>query len=373
MRICSNCGTTNATNSGTKECKNCGSPLFMTSSVKKTKKVIKRSKKKPSKRTKKSTSSKRSTKKTTIRITKSTKAVSSASDHVERFKFLTKVQNIDQKRLKPKIAQGKNLQPIPMKNFTTSKIAKKNPALVSIAPSSGQSIIVPHPVKRQKLPQKKKQETKNDKQNQVHLQKVSPPNKQDKEMKQQKSSHQLSKSTLAKSGSLERAMTEAVVSLQNDIGFNYEKQKSSKDNKSLSGDKIASRKIEVPDSLNEILINLAELDLNIEASALVNSNGDILASAYSRYISESLISTIAQTLGRISQDMISSLDSGDLKFISIQGTRGILFMAPIMKNVFLLLLTSPESKSGVINIAKLLVKKQITLYFAKKNLKKSPL
>ncbi len=353
----------------------------MTSSVKKTKKVIKkstkskRSKKKSSKRTKKSTSSKRSTKKTTIRITKSTKAVSSSSDHVERFKFLTKVQNIDQKRLKPKIAQRKNLQPIPMKNFTASKIANKKPPLISIAPSDGTSIIVPHPVKSQTKTKRKKQEIKKVQPGRVSLQKAHPPDKPGEGIRQQKKilEQSSSQSIPVKSGSLARAMTEAVVSLQNDIGFNYEKQKSSKDNKSLLGDKIASRKIEVPDSLNDIIINLTELDLNIEASALVNSNGDILASAYSRYISESLISTIAQTLARISQDMISSLDSGDLKFISIQGTRGILFMAPIMKNVFLLLLTSPESKSGVINIAKLLVKKQITLYFAKKNLKKSPL
>ena len=161
--------------------------------------------------------------------------------------------------------------------------------------------------------------------------------------------------------------------LKKGIGFFNKKQKSTQGDTASTSEKIASRKISVPDSLNDILINLSEFDLNIEASALVNSDGDILASAYSRYISESLISTIAQTLGNISQDMISSLDSGDLKFISIQGTKGILFMAPIMKNVFLLLLTSPESKSGVINIAKLLVKKQITLYFAKKNLKKTPL
>lgn len=361
MRICSNCGTTN---SGTKECKNCGSPLWITKSVKKSAKI-----------SKKSTKSKRTKKKSSKITKKSTKAAYSAPDHVERFKFLTKVKKINQKRVKPKIPQGKNLQPIPRKDISAIKVTKKKPPLVSITPSSGKSIIVPHPLKIQSRPQKKKQEIKKAQQDQVQLQKVSPPNKPGEEIKQRKISSQQpsSKSTQVKSGSFVRAMTDAIISLQKEIGFFYEKQKSSQDDRIPSSEEIASRKINVPDSLNDILINLAELDLNIEASALVNSNGDILASAYSRYISESLISTIAQTLGNISQDMISSLDSGDLKFISIQGTRGILFMAPIMKNVFLLLLTSPESKSGVINIAKLLVKKQITLYFAKKNLKKTPL
>ena len=37
----------------------------------------------------------------------------------------------------------------------------------------------------------------------------------------------------------------------------------------------------IPTSLEDILVNLSQLDLNIEASALVKTNGEIIASAIS--------------------------------------------------------------------------------------------
>ncbi len=128
----------------------------------------------------------------------------------------------------------------------------------------------------------------------------------------------------------------------------------------------------IPNSLNDILINLTQLDANIEASALVNLNGEIIASAISERFDEFLISTITNTLGTISQDVIASLESGDLKFISIFATKGILFLSPIMKNVFLVLYTSSDAKIGLINLARMVVKKKIELFYAKLNLQKSP-
>ena len=129
----------------------------------------------------------------------------------------------------------------------------------------------------------------------------------------------------------------------------------------------------IPNSLEDILLNLSQLDVNIEASALVSMDGNILASAVSDRIDKFLISTITNTLGTISQDVIASLESGDLKFISIFATKGILFLSPIMKNVFLVLYTTSEAKIGLINLAKMVVKKKIELFYAKQNLKKSPI
>ena len=128
----------------------------------------------------------------------------------------------------------------------------------------------------------------------------------------------------------------------------------------------------IPNSLDDILTNLSQLDLNIEASALVNLDGKIVASAISERFDKFLISTITNTLGTISQDVISSLESGDLKFISIFATKGILFLAPIMKNVFLVLYTSSDAKIGLISLARMIVKKKIELFYAKHNLRKSP-
>jgi predicted regulator of Ras-like GTPase activity (Roadblock/LC7/MglB family) len=127
----------------------------------------------------------------------------------------------------------------------------------------------------------------------------------------------------------------------------------------------------IPNSLDDILINLTQLDVNIEASALVNLDGKILASAISERIDEFLISTITNTLGTISQDVIASLESGDLKFISLYATKGILFLSPIMKNLFLVLYTS-SAKMGLINLARMVVKKKIEMFYAKQNLQRSP-
>ena len=168
-------------------------------------------------------------------------------------------------------------------------------------------------------------------------------------------------------------MTEAMRVLQRDLDYIFQEQISKKRSIPPTKEEIQSRKKKVPNSLANILEDLWELDLNIIVSSLVHVNGEILAIVSSREVDTSLLSTIGNTLGNLSQDMIHSLDSGDLKYISLNGTKGIIFMAPVMKNVFLLLLTTPESKSGVINIAKIRVKKSLTLYFADKNLNKTAL
>mgnify|MGYP006282484637 CR=1 FL=1 len=165
-------------------------------------------------------------------------------------------------------------------------------------------------------------------------------------------------------------MTEAMKVLKRDIGPLLKKKKTPK--KKIIQERNKQREQRIPTSLNDILVNLAKLDNNIEASALVDVDGSLLAAAVSRRISEYLISTIANTLGNIGTDIINSLDSGDLEFATLHGTDGILFLAPIMKNIFLMLLTGPDAKIGVINIAKMRVKKQLELFFAKRNLKKTP-
>ncbi len=142
---------------------------------------------------------------------------------------------------------------------------------------------------------------------------------------------------------------------------------------SKSEPQVTTQSDSIPNSLEDILINLSQLDLNIEASALVNMDGNIIASAVSERIDEFLISTITNTLGTISQDVIASLESGDLKFISIFATKGILFLSPIMKNVFLVLYTTSDAKIGLINLARMVVKKKIELFYAKQNLRKSPI
>jgi len=123
-----------------------------------------------------------------------------------------------------------------------------------------------------------------------------------------------------------------------------------------------------PSSMNEILKELLKLDLHIEASAIIRKDGTILASAISSRISDSLFATIGQNLSMIGSDIINGLSAGRLTNISVRGTNGVLDLAPIDvesplgKDMVLIILSNPRVKSGIINFAAKIVKKQVKAY-----------
>ncbi len=123
-----------------------------------------------------------------------------------------------------------------------------------------------------------------------------------------------------------------------------------------------------PSSMNDILKRLIMLDLNIEASAIIKTDGTILASAISSRISDSLFATIGMNLSMMGSDIIEGLDAGKLRSISVRGTNGILDLAPIdkenpsVKDMILVILSNPKTKSGIISFAVNIVKKQLKEY-----------
>jgi len=123
-----------------------------------------------------------------------------------------------------------------------------------------------------------------------------------------------------------------------------------------------------PSSMNEILKDLLKLDLHIEASAIIKSDGTILASAISSRISETLFATIGQNLSMIGDDIVKGLSAGALSNISIRGTNGVLDLAPIGSkksfgdDMILIILSHPRVKSGIIYFAVSIVKKQVKQY-----------
>lgn len=127
-----------------------------------------------------------------------------------------------------------------------------------------------------------------------------------------------------------------------------------------------------PSSMNEILTRLLTLDLNIEASAIIKTDGTILASAISSRISDSLFATIGMNLSMIGTDIIEGLDAGALNSISVRGTDGVLDLAPIdrenpsVKDMMLILFSHPKVKSGIISFAINIVKKQLKEYLGLK-------
>ncbi|MFX1568508.1 MAG: hypothetical protein ACFFCV_09080 [Promethearchaeota archaeon] len=123
-----------------------------------------------------------------------------------------------------------------------------------------------------------------------------------------------------------------------------------------------------PSSMNEILKQLLNLDLSIEASAIIKTDGTILASAISSRISESLFTTIGMNLSMIGTDIIEGLNAGVLKSISVRGSEGVVDLAPIdqgnpnVKDMLLILFSHPKVKSGIIAFAVNIVKKQLKEY-----------
>ncbi|MBY9006243.1 MAG: hypothetical protein KGD63_05755 [Candidatus Lokiarchaeota archaeon] len=133
--------------------------------------------------------------------------------------------------------------------------------------------------------------------------------------------------------------------------------------------KVPNKKEEIqPDSMNEILKNLLKIDMYIEASAIIKNEGTILASAISDRISDSLFATIGQNLSMIGMDIIKGLSAGQLSSIVIRGTEGVLHLAPLeqnnpnLNNMILIMFSNPKVKSGIVNIAKNMVRKQVKKY-----------
>jgi predicted regulator of Ras-like GTPase activity (Roadblock/LC7/MglB family) len=128
-----------------------------------------------------------------------------------------------------------------------------------------------------------------------------------------------------------------------------------------------------PSSMNEILKDLVSVDSHIEATAIIKTDGTILASGISNRISESLFSTIGMNLSMIGTDIIEGLSAGSLKSISVRGSEGVLDLAPIdresssLKDMILILFSHPKVKSGIVSVAINIVKKQIKYYLGLKD------
>ncbi|TFF84290.1 MAG: hypothetical protein EU552_00970 [Promethearchaeota archaeon] len=173
-----------------------------------------------------------------------------------------------------------------------------------------------------------------------------------------------SESTLMKQKQLEEDMTKVLSFLSKKITVKKlpsepEKQVEKKEKKEESIP---------PSSMNEILKELLKLDLHIEASAIIKKDGTILASAISSRMSDTLFATIGQNLSMIGEDIIDGLSAGRLLNISVRGSKGTVDLAPIDtentlgKDMILIIFSSPRVKSGIINFAANIVKKQVKEY-----------
>ncbi len=178
-----------------------------------------------------------------------------------------------------------------------------------------------------------------------------------------RSKNLVSDATIIKQKKLEKDMSEVLGFLSKKFNMNKIVPKEPKS----TSKKEPENKLP-PASMNEILKELITLDSRIEASALIKTDGTMLASAISSRISESLFGTIGINLSMISADIIEGLSAGTLKSISVKGTEGILDLAFLdlrtssLKDMILILFSHPQVKSGIISIATNLIKKQVKHY-----------
>ncbi len=139
--------------------------------------------------------------------------------------------------------------------------------------------------------------------------------------------------------------------------------------------KVTAKKIIPPQNMNDILKKLLSLDLQIEAAAIIKTDGTILASAISSMISDEIFITISKNLTDIGNDIINWLNAGPLEMVSIKGKQGILDLAlleeniPELRDLILIIFSHPKAKRGVISLAINIVKKQVFEYLGiiKKN------
>ncbi len=117
-----------------------------------------------------------------------------------------------------------------------------------------------------------------------------------------------------------------------------------------------------PENLGDVLRELIKIDPSIKASALVKRDGTILASAISSALSDSLIAIIATTVTTVGSDIMFATEAGDLKYITFGGTSGIVHIVPTIGDIFLIILTGPNSKQGIISVVAKQVEKGVKTY-----------
>jgi len=173
-----------------------------------------------------------------------------------------------------------------------------------------------------------------------------------------------SESSLLKQKQLEEDMTKVLSFLSKKITVkSLPSEPEPKEKKKEKKEKVIP-----PSSMSEILKELLKLDLHIEASAIIKKDGTILASAISSRMSDTLFATIGQNLSMIGEDIIEGLSAGKLLNISVRGSKGVVDLAPIDtentlgNDMILIIFSTPRVKSGIINFAANIVKKQVKEY-----------
>ena len=352
--ICQNCGTTN-NELNTRICRTCGALLPVSS----------RSKRRERSKSKKKPSDKKSSNQKKVQIEQSKPAQNSMDLHE-----IPKSDDVIKIPEEPKEIVDQNAESIEINSRINepeqlSKELEKT-GLQEITPKPFQSSILNHKQDFSRLSRNKdpiSDAFSELKQSFLGPEKKKPEPKALPTLTPIPQETQDDDATILKQKRLEKDMTEVLSFLSEKISV----KKLGVSEPKVVKSKKTEKKIP-PASMNEILKSLAIMDSRIEASAIINRDGTILAAGISNRISESLFSTIGVNLSMIGTDIIEGLSAGVLKSISVRGSEGVMDLAPIdrestnLKDMILILFSHPKVRSGLISLAVNNVQKQIKHY-----------
>ncbi len=121
----------------------------------------------------------------------------------------------------------------------------------------------------------------------------------------------------------------------------------------------------IKDQLIGFLRELNKLDRTLEASAVVKSDGTLLASAHSSRAKPEMMATISSTLYGIAKDSIRAISGGKMRMVTITAEHTVLMLTAINIDTMLLLVTSPKSNLGLISMYSELVGQNIDKFLSK--------
>jgi predicted regulator of Ras-like GTPase activity (Roadblock/LC7/MglB family) len=100
--------------------------------------------------------------------------------------------------------------------------------------------------------------------------------------------------------------------------------------------------------LEEILKSMEDADPNIEGSALVRTDGLVMASAIQWWIDEPLIAAMSAALLNIGSRSVTELERGSLNKVIVSGEKGDVVLTGAGGEAVLSVITKPEANLGLI-------------------------
>lgn len=114
------------------------------------------------------------------------------------------------------------------------------------------------------------------------------------------------------------------------------------------------------ESLTRLLRNLASTTPNVEAAAVVDNDGLMIASSLPADIADDAVAAMSAALLGMSERAVQELRRGQFELIMLRGSEGFTILARCGEEGVLTVLARPEAKLGLIFLDVTRTSKEIT-------------